>query len=468
VRKSAGLILSGALVLAEGCRIDYDPLPASEGVVVDGSIDAGGAGGSILGEAGASDGGVFVAGSGGASAADGSMGGTTSDTGTEGGSGTTDGATSAGGANTTSSGGSTTSSGGSTTSTGGANTSTGAATTGVDDATCDGIDDDDDGQVDEDYVESASACGMGVCQAAGALQCVSGEEIDDCVPGSPNSTEDGPLANGLDDDCDGEVDEDFVACDTAPRSFLAGEHLALEVPVNCTQVTVRLWGGAGAGGDLEGVLFQPGGRGGAGGYAETAFAVSGTLDLYVGSGASAGCNLAGGVTGPVMASGGTGNSGAGADGGDGLVIGGGSGARPSSASRGGDGYYGGGGGGAGDPVIGLSGRAGGGGAASYVLSGGTLVALAGGGGGGGGAASILLVLGVPGGDGGQGCGGDGDVADISGGGGGGGGVCIGTTTQQGTSGTPFDAASLPAGQATGGTSSCNAGGDGYAIVAFST
>lgn len=462
-------------------------MPASDAVVTDGGLDSGGSTGSPF-AAGTGDGGVSSAGNssagnsgagstggaaGGAAGSVGGDGGAATSSGSEGGTGGTANDGGAGGdegTTNTSTNTSTTdaSVGGSTgdAGVGGSSNTTGITTS--EDATCDGVDDDGDGQIDDDYVDSISACGVGACESTGWLQCVSGSEVDDCVPGSPASALDGPVANAADDDCDGQIDEDAVGCDTTPRSFLPGEYVALEVPPNCSQASVRLWGGAGASGEQEGVLFQPGGRGGAGGYVETAFAVGGTLALYVGSGAASGCNLAGSVTGPVAASGGSGNFGPGANGGDGLVVGGGSGANPSSASRGGDGYYGGGGGGEGDAVIGLSGRGGGGGAASYLLVDGALVALAGGGGGGGGAASILLILGVAGGDGGQGCAGDGEVADVSGGGGGGGGVCIGSSTQPGNDGTPFDAASLPAGQAVGGAGSCGAGGGGYAIVTFST
>jgi alpha-tubulin suppressor-like RCC1 family protein len=83
------------------------------------------------------------------------------------------------------------------------------------DASCDGLDNDCSGQVDEDYVATATSCGVGVCAATGATSCVSGAVVDSCTVGSPNGSNDS-ICNGLDDDCDGAVDEETgtqqVAC----------------------------------------------------------------------------------------------------------------------------------------------------------------------------------------------------------------------------------------------------------------
>jgi len=88
-----------------------------------------------------------------------------------------------------------------------------------DDATCDGVDDDCDGSNDEDYVATV-ACGKGYCRDHSmASSCVAGVETP-CEPGAPLSADDA-TCDGVDDDCDGStsggIDEDYVivaACGT--------------------------------------------------------------------------------------------------------------------------------------------------------------------------------------------------------------------------------------------------------------
>ncbi|HKU37568.1 MAG TPA: calcium-binding protein [Polyangiales bacterium] len=77
------------------------------------------------------------------------------------------------------------------------------------DAICNGVDDDCDGQVDEAYASAPTTCGAGVCGATGATSCVAGTVVDSCRPAMPSGTTD-TVCNGLDDDCDGSVDEEFV------------------------------------------------------------------------------------------------------------------------------------------------------------------------------------------------------------------------------------------------------------------
>lgn len=72
------------------------------------------------------------------------------------------------------------------------------------DATCDGQDDDCDGSLDEDYLEVD--CGEGVCGARSS--CSDGVE-QQCEPLSPEADDD-LTCNGLDEDCDGQVDETFT------------------------------------------------------------------------------------------------------------------------------------------------------------------------------------------------------------------------------------------------------------------
>lgn len=77
------------------------------------------------------------------------------------------------------------------------------------DPTCDGIDDDGDGSIDEDFAEQASSCGDGACAATGTLSCVDGQLSDSCMPGVPAPTD--ATCDGVDDDCDGLVDEDCAS-----------------------------------------------------------------------------------------------------------------------------------------------------------------------------------------------------------------------------------------------------------------
>jgi hypothetical protein len=78
---------------------------------------------------------------------------------------------------------------------------------------CNGLDDDCDGVIDEDYVSLQISCGIGACAASGSTSCVAGQETDSCTPGTPAA--DDSLCNGLDDDCNGLIDEDYVSTPTS-------------------------------------------------------------------------------------------------------------------------------------------------------------------------------------------------------------------------------------------------------------
>ncbi len=79
--------------------------------------------------------------------------------------------------------------------------------------TCNGIDDDCDGTVDEAFPGQGEPCedGVGACLTVGAVACVDGARIcllagEPIAPGEPGVE----ACNDIDDDCDGNTDEDFA------------------------------------------------------------------------------------------------------------------------------------------------------------------------------------------------------------------------------------------------------------------
>jgi hypothetical protein len=73
------------------------------------------------------------------------------------------------------------------------------------DINCNGIDDDSDGIVDDDYVPN-DTCGEGVCRTNNIpSSCVSGVETT-CQPGIPTEATEVSCGDGLDNDCDGAID----------------------------------------------------------------------------------------------------------------------------------------------------------------------------------------------------------------------------------------------------------------------
>ena len=75
--------------------------------------------------------------------------------------------------------------------------------------TCNELDDDCDGTTDESFVGLNTACrvGVGTCQRSGVQRCAAdGQSVEcDAQAGAPGQE----LCNRLDDDCDGQSDEDF-------------------------------------------------------------------------------------------------------------------------------------------------------------------------------------------------------------------------------------------------------------------
>jgi hypothetical protein len=71
------------------------------------------------------------------------------------------------------------------------------------DITCDGLDGDCDGEVDEDFIITPTSCGNGACASSGQLECQGGTVVDTCTPGLPSAE----TCNNIDDNCDTRTDE---------------------------------------------------------------------------------------------------------------------------------------------------------------------------------------------------------------------------------------------------------------------
>jgi hypothetical protein len=86
----------------------------------------------------------------------------------------------------------------------------------MDETLCDDQDNDCDGRVDESFDKLGTACevGVGACKAQGVLRCAgSGKSlICDATPGSGGDE----ICNGVDDDCDGMIDEPKDNAGTSP------------------------------------------------------------------------------------------------------------------------------------------------------------------------------------------------------------------------------------------------------------
>ncbi|MBL8952248.1 MAG: putative metal-binding motif-containing protein, partial [Myxococcaceae bacterium] len=76
---------------------------------------------------------------------------------------------------------------------------------------CNGLDDDCDGPVDETFTDKGAACsaGVGVCLRTGTRECAPGGASTICSvdAGSPTA----PACDGLDNDCDGVTDEPYLS-----------------------------------------------------------------------------------------------------------------------------------------------------------------------------------------------------------------------------------------------------------------
>jgi MYXO-CTERM domain-containing protein len=88
------------------------------------------------------------------------------------------------------------------------------------DTTCDGIDDDCDGTADDNFIPVPTTCGSGDCAATGQRTCNDGDEIDDCMPNSGDR--DGDMIPNCRDACPDEAANNISGCRPIAPSGEAG------------------------------------------------------------------------------------------------------------------------------------------------------------------------------------------------------------------------------------------------------
>jgi uncharacterized delta-60 repeat protein len=78
---------------------------------------------------------------------------------------------------------------------------------GANDSNCNGVDENCSGAADEGYVSTPTTCGVGECRRTGQLTCQSGQQVNTCIPGTPQAE----VCDGLDNNCDGQADNGLTA-----------------------------------------------------------------------------------------------------------------------------------------------------------------------------------------------------------------------------------------------------------------
>ncbi|MBI5196247.1 MAG: hypothetical protein HZA10_07985 [Nitrospirae bacterium] len=99
--------------------------------------------------------------------------------------------------------------------------------TGNDD-NCNGIDENCNGIADDGYIPTPTTCGMGVCLLTGELICQNGSTVDTCTPGTPQTE----VCDGIDNDCDGLIDEGcmpdlIISALSVPSTATAGQSITI-------------------------------------------------------------------------------------------------------------------------------------------------------------------------------------------------------------------------------------------------